>query len=303
MITGLNSDTLMALIANNRTTLIEVQNVEGDIKDTAENVRKQLECCLSPVNYTVEFLVVKQPTTKAETQSLCDKLCQLNSISEEFPIITIVLMDVLLETRDILGISMSGSVVNHVEVAAVYNQTHIYINKMRRNLLSNLPIVLSFEDTSIYKSVYLRRGYNTIMTVIPLSIANFKHYRDTLLAMFKGLAEEEVKVAVENGDNPPFNLELLDFESDVDLYSYNSYLLYADNVCVGCASYIPLDYEVSNFYINPEHRGKGYGRFFMQWMINNLDVREVGLVPSNKPAMTLYESLGFKPKHLVMTLK
>lgn len=53
-------------------------------------------------------------------------------------------------------------------------------------------------------------------------------------------------------------------------------------------------------YVDPEHRGKGYGRALVQCAIDHartckeLDLIEISVVTTNQPANALYRSLGFE---------
>ncbi len=75
----------------------------------------------------------------------------------------------------------------------------------------------------------------------------------------------------------------------------------AQEALMGMISYwISLDQaQINNFYIIPEHQGKGYGKELLSFALKKLkksDVNEVTLEvrPSNQKANKLYQRFGFK---------
>jgi ribosomal protein S18 acetylase RimI-like enzyme len=61
--------------------------------------------------------------------------------------------------------------------------------------------------------------------------------------------------------------------------------------------------EVSAICVHPDHQGKGYARrltsIMMRRVLADGRVPFLGVLPENRPAIALYESLGFEPRHLM----
>lgn len=97
--------------------------------------------------------------------------------------------------------------------------------------------------------------------------------------------------------------EFLDFYYTIDKF----YLAEKDHRNVGILDFNPKNGLISNIGVDPRQRGKGYGKQIMLFALNQLK-REgckharLRVHVKNKPAIHLYESLGFTVEGRYKTL-
>jgi ribosomal protein S18 acetylase RimI-like enzyme len=106
-------------------------------------------------------------------------------------------------------------------------------------------------------------------------------------------------------------LEIPDQFLDIWYKQELMYFVYKDSDLVGVLDLTPKQGVINNLGIDPQHRGKGYGRQIVLWglqKLKELDHEKAGLgvAANNSVALGLYESLGFQieeRKHILIWRK
>lgn len=132
--------------------------------------------------------------------------------------------------------------------------------------------------------------------------SDFRRYLDLTVDFMSGSPDNVLNMILNNLLGLPD--DFLDFVYKFDHY----YFVYDDGEIVGILDIEPKRGTISNIGVDPQQRGKGYGRQIMHFVLNRL--REEGrekaglrIHVDNEPAISLYESLGFsvtkQHRHLI----
>lgn len=97
-----------------------------------------------------------------------------------------------------------------------------------------------------------------------------------------------ITVQKKDSTNPNDNVS----SKAVDITFYNE-----NNILFGEASVSAIDTPTAFLYnveVFPEFRGQGYGNIIMQYILDNYQVTELTVDPSNTVAISLYNKFGFE---------
>lgn len=118
-------------------------------------------------------------------------------------------------------------------------------------------------------------------------------YGETIRNYMSELITEETEFLKDTGYDFPHNQSTLK-EWDSRVLAENSYGAFSGTELVGVVSYIAADKSMCGLYVAPKYRGKGVGKTLAKMVLDNFDVENINVVYTNKSAMGLYESLGYK---------
>ena len=126
-----------------------------------------------------------------------------------------------------------------------------------------------------------------------------KHRDEYFIEAYTMSAEAFHIMRLETGHDP----NSVPYEPDEEIRQYcletaeNRYLYLLDNEVVGCA-YVD-GAEIANVSIKISHQGKGLGKTFVKYLVNEILEKQIGqpylfCLGVNKKARQLYDSLGFQ---------
>ena len=88
---------------------------------------------------------------------------------------------------------------------------------------------------------------------------------------------------------------------------YKEFDILLDGDIIGAAEIKYPAMTLNNFYIYPQHRGKGYGQKAIKKFIDDFGITNLWVSPDNEIAKHIYEKSGFaidnKPLFIAMRLK
>lgn len=113
-------------------------------------------------------------------------------------------------------------------------------------------------------------------------------------------------------DNP--SLGEISYQKYIELLLDNNWRLFVillRDICIGYIHISPGWYKnsayIGSFIITKKYTHKGYGKIALKQLIamikRDYDLVVLNVAIKNKPAVSLYESLGFNASHLSMSLK